>query len=157
MQCRSHKRLEFNPWVGKIQARILEWVAMPSSKGSSRPRYQTHIPYVACIGRRVLNHSLVPPGKPGSKRNVPKIAGDNLIWHRYVCFQPCTECVNSDVPWWGIEWLIGICPLALYSLDLNPFCATLLVAYLWESYLTALILFFLFIKWQKYRFAFCIQ
>ena len=26
-----------------LQARILEWVAMPSSKGSSQPRDQTHI------------------------------------------------------------------------------------------------------------------
>ena len=28
---------------GILQVRILEWVAMPSSKGSSRPKYQTHI------------------------------------------------------------------------------------------------------------------
>ena len=28
---------------GILQARILEWVAMPSSRGSSRPRDQTHI------------------------------------------------------------------------------------------------------------------
>ena len=28
---------------GILQVRILEWVAMPSSKGSSQPKYQTHI------------------------------------------------------------------------------------------------------------------
>ena len=28
---------------GILQARILEWVAMPSSRGSSRPRDRTHI------------------------------------------------------------------------------------------------------------------
>ena len=39
---------------GISQARILEWVAMPSSRGSSQPRDQTHISYVSCIGRRVL-------------------------------------------------------------------------------------------------------
>ena len=39
-----------------IQARILEWVAMPSFRGSSRPRDWTHIAYVSCIGRRVLYH-----------------------------------------------------------------------------------------------------
>ena len=38
------------------QARILEWVAMPSSRGSSRPRDQTHVSYVSCIGRQVLYH-----------------------------------------------------------------------------------------------------
>ena len=39
-----------------LQARILEWVAMPSSKGSSQPRDQIHDSYVSCIGRRVLYH-----------------------------------------------------------------------------------------------------
>ena len=39
-----------------LQARILEWVAMPSSRGSSRPRDQTHVSYVSCIGRQVLYH-----------------------------------------------------------------------------------------------------
>ena len=35
------------------QARILEWVAISSSKGLSRPRGQTH---VYCIGRQILYH-----------------------------------------------------------------------------------------------------
>ena len=38
---------------GILQARILEWVALSSSKGSSQPRDQTH---VSCIGRWVLYH-----------------------------------------------------------------------------------------------------
>ena len=41
---------------GILLARILEWVAMPSSRGSSQPRDQTHISYVSCIGRPVLYH-----------------------------------------------------------------------------------------------------
>ena len=41
---------------GILQARILEWVAMPSLRGSSRPRDQTHVSDVSCIGRRVLYH-----------------------------------------------------------------------------------------------------
>ena len=32
---------------GILQARIMEWVAMPSSRGSSQPRDQTWIPYVS--------------------------------------------------------------------------------------------------------------
>ena len=36
---------------GVLQARILEWVAISSSRGSSWPRDQTHI---SCIGRMVL-------------------------------------------------------------------------------------------------------
>ena len=32
---------------GILQARILEWVAMPSSKGSSQPRDQTQVSGIA--------------------------------------------------------------------------------------------------------------
>ena len=41
---------------GILQARILEWVAMPSSRGSSWPRDRTCISYISCIGRQVLYH-----------------------------------------------------------------------------------------------------
>ena len=40
-----------SPVPGILQARILEWVAMPSSRRSSQPRDRT---CVSCIGRRVL-------------------------------------------------------------------------------------------------------
>ena len=36
------------------QTRILEWVAMLSSRGSSRPRDRTHIFSISCIGRHIL-------------------------------------------------------------------------------------------------------
>ena len=39
-----------------LQARILEWVAMPSSRGSSPARDRTRVSCVSCIGRRVLYH-----------------------------------------------------------------------------------------------------
>ena len=35
---------------GILQARILEWVTMPSSRGSSLPRDQTHVSYVSRTG-----------------------------------------------------------------------------------------------------------
>ena len=38
---------------GILQARILEWVAMSSSRGSSQPRDQTR---VSCIARQILYH-----------------------------------------------------------------------------------------------------
>ena len=41
---------------GILQARILEWVAVPSSRGSYQPRNQTQVSYVSCTGRWVLNH-----------------------------------------------------------------------------------------------------
>ena len=36
---------------GILQARILEWVAMPSSRGSPRPRDQTHASCSSCTGQ----------------------------------------------------------------------------------------------------------
>ena len=41
---------------GILQARILEWVAIPSGRGSSQPRDPTHVSYVSCIDRWVLYH-----------------------------------------------------------------------------------------------------
>ena len=38
---------------GIFQARVLEWVAISFSRGSSWPRDQT---YVSCMGRRILYH-----------------------------------------------------------------------------------------------------
>ena len=39
-----------------LQATIMEWVAVSSSRGSSQPRYRTHISCVSCICMRVLYH-----------------------------------------------------------------------------------------------------
>ena len=41
---------------GILQARILELVAMPSSRGSSPFRDQILMSYISCIGRQVLYH-----------------------------------------------------------------------------------------------------
>ena len=41
---------------GILQARIPEWIAMPSSRGSPWPRDQTLITYVSCTGKQVLYH-----------------------------------------------------------------------------------------------------
>ena len=58
-------RLGVTPWtvacqsplnMGILQAGILEWVAMPSSRGSSWPRDWTCFSYVSCMDRRVLYH-----------------------------------------------------------------------------------------------------
>ena len=39
---------------GILQARILEWVAMPSSRGSSRPRDQSRVSCISRVGRQIL-------------------------------------------------------------------------------------------------------
>ena len=42
---------------GIFQARVLEWVAISSSKGSSRPRDQTAIACDSCTGRQIFTDS----------------------------------------------------------------------------------------------------
>ena len=48
---------------GILQARIPEWVAMPSSRGSSRFKDRTHVSYISCIWQAGPS-PLAPPGKP---------------------------------------------------------------------------------------------
>ena len=52
---------------GILQARILEWVAISSSKGSSRPRDGTCVSGISCISRWILYHychlKLIKEGK----------------------------------------------------------------------------------------------
>ena len=53
-----------------LQARILEGVAMPSSRGSSpgrrsKPREQTQVSYVSCIGKWVVEKSCPVIGQGG--------------------------------------------------------------------------------------------
>ena len=47
---------------GILQARILEWVAISSSRGSSRLRDWTQVTCTSCTGRQIL--CTVLPGKP---------------------------------------------------------------------------------------------
>ena len=41
---------------GIIQTKILEWVAIFSCRGSSRPRDQTYVSCISCISRQILYH-----------------------------------------------------------------------------------------------------
>ena len=45
----------YSAWLhGILQARVLEWVAKPFPRGSSRPRDWTHISFVSYVGKQVL-------------------------------------------------------------------------------------------------------
>ena len=54
---------------GISQARILEWVAMPSSRGSSQPRDRTHISCSSCIAGGFFTAK--SPGKPNWQSQQP--------------------------------------------------------------------------------------
>ena len=49
----------FGPMDYILQARILEWVAFPFSRGSSQPKDQTQVSYVSCTGRGILYHCAI--------------------------------------------------------------------------------------------------
>ena len=67
---------------GILQARILEWVAMPSSRRSSQPRDRTHISYSSCISRQFFTTEL--PERAGVGKQMfllrPLGAGSLLDW-----------------------------------------------------------------------------
>ena len=47
---------------GIFQARILKWVAIPFSRGSSPPRDPTRVSYISCTADGFFTTE--PPGKP---------------------------------------------------------------------------------------------
>ena len=69
--------------MGLLQGRILEWVAMPSSTGSSWPRDWTHVSCSSCIAGGFLTTE--PPGKPILQ----------LGTHDLVFFCPCLKACGN--------------------------------------------------------------
>ena len=81
-----------------LQARILEWVSMPTSTGSSWPRDRARVSYVSCIGRWLLYHQR-------HLRN-PRIPGDFskcILFVTRVLSKINTEQMDHhcwSTPWW---------------------------------------------------------
>ena len=85
-----------------LQVKILDWVAMPSSRESSQPRDWTHVSYVSCIGRQVLYHqSHLGSPERGSVQFSCSVVSDSLwpygLKHaRLTCLSPTPgACPNS--------------------------------------------------------------
>ena len=66
---------------GILQVRMLQWVAMPSSRGTSRPRHRTHTSYTG----RQCAWSLAPLGKSPS--------------FDHTCFKSHWVCGQSEKKW----------------------------------------------------------
>ena len=81
---------------GVFQARILEWMAISSSRGSSRPRNQIHVFCVSWIGRWILYHWATWDS------DVAKFSKCSLFFlpHRH----ELTSCIESSS---GIKYLLG--------------------------------------------------
>ena len=78
---------------GILQARILEWVAMPSCRGSSQPRGGTCLLHLPCWQAGSL--PLVPPGKPPFPYmcTLSQFTFGNNIYH---CIT--TACQENSIP-----------------------------------------------------------
>ena len=84
---------------GILQARILEWVAIPFSRGSSQPRDQTQ---VSCIAGRGFN--LWATGEAQTKTR--EGASAPFSWRRSWCFcQKSRSLLEYSYLWAGSLWL----------------------------------------------------
>jgi len=67
---------------GILQARILEWVAMPASRGSSWPRDRTCVSCDFCVAGRFFTTE--PPGKPIHHPSIPFIGSYYGKWKSWL-------------------------------------------------------------------------
>ena len=92
--------------MGVLQVRILELVAIPSSRGSSQPRDWTH---VSCIGRWIL-YCLSHQGNPGIS-----CSAFNLVWSKMILIP--LALILCPI-------LVLNCPLGLYKPSSSYSCFT---------------------------------
>ena len=70
---------------GSFQSRILEWVAISFSRGSSWPRDWTYVSCVSCIGREILYHMGSSFPWPILKNNLYKVFLEfELLTHSFM-------------------------------------------------------------------------
>ena len=85
---------------GILQTRILEWVAMPSSRVSSWPRGRTHISCGSCIADRFFTAQ--PPGKIWKLAYDPAIPPLGIYWEKTTTLKDmypsvhCSTIYNSQ-------------------------------------------------------------
>ena len=97
---------------GIFQARILEWVAMPSSRGSSWPSDSSHVSYVSCNGRRVLYHGCHLVGLCWIKSYLTNCISSVCLQH--LVPNKCGFQENKGVYYFLSQSLYPSCLLALY-------------------------------------------
>ena len=86
---------------------------MPSSRGSSQSRDQTHISYISCIGRQVLYHQH-HLGSP-SPQIVFFTLNDNSLLHPLVTSSLLSVSMNlpslGNSPMWNHTIFLSLCPV----------------------------------------------
>ena len=98
---------------GILQARILEWVAISFSKGSSWPRDWTNVSWISCTGRQIFY--FCAPGKPRTvvyhpQNNFLVLYSELFItmWHVTISMRFCVcvcvcVCILSTTQLWTIH------------------------------------------------------
>ena len=93
---------------GIISARILEWVAISSSRGSSQPKDQTS---VSCIGRQVLYHGVIWEAQLIQiKWGAYSWKEQKFLWaevtsrNKYECHHKLQEDISPSVPMLNPTW-----------------------------------------------------
>ena len=80
---------------GILQARILEWVAIPFSRGSSQPKNRTQ---VSCIvGGFFIRRATNPSSNTGDVGHMSSISGSEIPWKRK--WQPTPVFLLGKTPW----------------------------------------------------------
>ena len=70
-----------------LQGRTLEWVARPSSRGSSWPRDWTHVSYGSCFAGGFFTKE--PPGKPEADLDESNLTTTDVSSWRVLCCEGC--------------------------------------------------------------------
>ena len=114
---------------GILQARILEWVAIPFSRGSSQPKNQTHVSGSPPLAGRFFITSTQWTEEPGRLRflGLQRIRDDlatkqQEIWvspivsaqpskHLYGCFCGRKGELITDNHEWGLPWYNSVLPI----------------------------------------------
>ena len=115
---------------GILRTRILEWIAIPFSRGSFQPRDWTQVSYISCIGRQVLNHQL-PTSLP-SYQQCTRIALSLCPYPHFSFVMILMIAILTGIRWYLFVFLIYIslmiehlfmCSLAICTscLDKCPF------------------------------------
>ena len=81
---------------GIFQARILEWVAMLSSRGSSQPRDWNNTSCISCTGRQIL-YPLSHQGSPIWSTVTRNITGAESNWNSPLCTVKMAQSPNRSV------------------------------------------------------------
>ena len=97
---------------GIVQARIPEWVAISSSRGSFQPRDWTHVSHISCIGS-LGSLPLVPPRYLGLnliyfiRENTFSTNLSSILFFFFeqinVSFLPLQRYCNREEPWLHID------------------------------------------------------